>query len=69
MKKNKNIIKGNKQAELKGVTKHMFYAVIQIGEKSYVEEFEGTRIEAKRELQDVANKMGGKITHFGGFRN
>lgn len=67
MKENKNILKGNRHAELKTVKNHKFYATIEVKDKTFVYSHEGTRIEARRELQAIAKELGGKISHFGGF--
>lgn len=78
MREDKNIIKGNRFAELNLVTKREFYAVIDVGgkdkegnsvTKSYVETFVGERIEAKKVLASVAKKLNGKVTYFGAVKN
>lgn len=59
--------------------KMKFYAVIDIKEKdklsgkreskSYVYDAYGYRHNALRELRGIANKVGGKITHFEMYKN
>lgn len=50
-----------------------YYAVIDVKEgkeiKSYVYEYQGLRHVAKQELENIAKDIGGKISHFGVFKN
>lgn len=79
MKENKNILKGNKQAEQKVVRDKSFYAIVEYNVKSekdgstskktIVLETTGTRMEAKNELIAEAKSLGGTVTYFGGFVN
>ena len=83
MKKDKNIIKGDRFVELKTVKEREFYAVVEKkvkvpvkGEpntftnetKSFVITAVGTRIQAKNELNQEAKRLGAKLVHFGGFK-
>lgn len=79
MNKDRNIIKGNKFADLKVKRFKLWYAVIDIkvkqmvdGEsktvsRSIVEQYYGTRSRAKRELEQLAKANNGKITHFNAY--
>jgi hypothetical protein len=67
MKENKNILKGNRHAELKTVRNHSFYATIEVKDKTFVYSYVGNRLEAKRELEAIAKELGGTISYFGGF--
>ncbi|MFS0905691.1 hypothetical protein AB3N02_21845 [Priestia aryabhattai] len=79
MTEDKNILKGNKQADFKVVRNHKFYAVIEVKmknerdgkttAKTIIVDAEGTRMEAKNELEAIAKAQGGKVTYFGGFVN
>ena len=81
MTENKNILKGNRHAELHVVTKFDFYGVVEVRggkdklgnvlpDKSLIHHVENaTRIEAKREVEAFAKSVGGKLIHFGGFKN
>ncbi|PGO60614.1 hypothetical protein [Priestia megaterium] len=83
MTENKNILKGNKHAELHTVRNKEFYAVIETKKKvkdkftgkettrttTTIESAVGTRIEAKNELEAVAKENGGTVAYFGGFVN
>lgn len=66
-----NVLKNHdgKFRPMKPVKRKKFYAVLEIGEKSVVVEAFGTRMEAKRELLDVAKREKGKLSHFGAFLN
>lgn len=78
MNQDKNIIKGNRHAEMRTVTEHSFYAVIEIKVKNVIdgstriktviESAFGSRIKVKKELENVARSLGGKVTYFGGFK-
>ncbi|MDS7057149.1 hypothetical protein NXG04_07605 [Klebsiella pneumoniae] len=79
MKTNKNILKGNRHVELKAITKHDFYAVVELTTKDkagntikkdviVTTENPTTRIRAEKELHLEAKKMGGTVKHFGGFK-
>lgn len=79
MKENKNIIKGNRHAEMKAIKGHHFYAVVELTNKDKAGNTikkdvlvttvsPTTRIKAEKELELEAKKMGGKVTYFGGFK-
>lgn len=79
MKENKNIIKGNRHAEMKAIKGHHFYAVVELTSKDKAGNTikkdvlvttvsPTTRIKAEKELELEAKKMGGKVTYFGGFK-
>jgi hypothetical protein len=83
MTENKNILKGNKHAELHTVRNKEFYAVIETKTKAKdkftgkettrtqtaIVSAEGTRMEAKNELEAIAKQNGGTVSYFGGFVN
>lgn len=69
MKENKNIIKGNRHAELKVVRDKEFYITFTTKEGNFVATHVGTRMEAKNALYSLAKKEGGTVTFFGGFTN
>jgi len=62
MRVDKNILKGNRFADLKTVKKRNFYVVMTIDKKDVVVTFEGTRIDAKNYFDAVAKANKGKIT-------
>jgi hypothetical protein len=82
MTEDKNILKGNKQADFKVVHNHKFYGVIELKvkgrdekgkevtkSKTIIVDAEGTRMQAKNEIEAIAKAKGGKVTYFGGFVN
>ncbi len=78
MRTDKNILKGNKQANMKVVTKKEWYALIEVKYKdkegnTFTKEVLyttfGERIVAKAELHAVAKSLGGVVTRFEAFKN
>jgi hypothetical protein len=69
MKENKNILKGDKQVELKVVRDTEFYITFTTKDGSFTATHVGTRMEAKNALYALAKKEKGQVTYFGAFTN